>query len=126
MIKGSIKLLSVVVLYSTSSTYCSEILPKKWSSLLVSSPTLTSRIILEGYTLNWAKSDELPVYLYIRLSIYLLMRLFFMLQVVFLWHPKTYLPYRRWAVGLVGLRNLAAPKPCLLAFQQFNLFPFAL
>ena len=32
-----------------------------------------------------------------------------MLQVVFLWHPKTYLPYRRWAVGLVGLRNLAAP-----------------
>jgi len=26
------------------------------------------------------------------------MHLFFILQVVFLWHPKTYLPYRHWAV----------------------------
>ena len=48
---------------------------------------------------------------YIYIYVYLLMRLFVMLQVVFLGTPKTYLPYRRSGKGLVGLRNLAAPKP---------------
>ena len=34
------------------------------------------------------------------------MRLYFILQVVFLWHPKTYLPIPALSMGLANLRDL--------------------